>query len=435
MPTPWLIIPGWAGNCGAANEDRIGKENEVRRRCWAALPLLVALILLASGRVGAMEKGIQDGWAVDNDDRVLLTAAVAREMRSAGARWVRLDFRLNARHKTWNEAILNAYAQVVANLQREHLAVLGLITNEAWPGAQTDWIANNAEVAGGSGDNAYLRDLTGIAFRRLLRRFPSVRAWEIWNEPNAWTQNAPGRADKLPGGSYIYPSNFAWLLRRAFEESRALPRPVTIVSGGVLAADFTDNLDSNLAAPYLRDTWRAGRTLGGWDRLRKQYRCWPLDGWGLHLYLKTGSRIRPEEFTPYPVAFARLRDDLEGGPSRKTIWITEIGWATPPGPGHLSEDDQAANVTIALESLRRLPAIGPVLWFTLHDNPAASLYYGLRRADDTPKPAWAAFQAAIALTAIDLTPLTDHGPRGPASPYEGEGRLGLEGIAGSPSPR
>ncbi|HLV79022.1 MAG TPA: hypothetical protein VKT32_02035, partial [Chthonomonadaceae bacterium] len=351
----------------------------------------MVLGILPAVQGAAMEKGLQDGWAVDNDDRALLTDAVAQEMRAAGARWVRLDFRLNARHMTWDDRLLSAYAQVVASLQRAHLSVLGLVGNEAWPGAQADWIAGNAEVAGGSGDNAYLRDLAGIAFHRLLRRFPSVRVWEMWNEPNAWTRNAPGHAEKLPGGSYLYPSNFAWLLRHAFEESRALPHPVTIVSGGVLAADFTDDLDANLAAPYLRATWRAGRTLAGWDGLREQFHSWPLDGWGLHLYLKVGSRIRPAEFTPYPAAFARLRDDMEGGRSTKPIWITEIGWATPPGEGHLSEADQAANVTAALESLRRLPAIGPVLWFTLHDNPAAALYYGLRRADDSPKPAWTAF--------------------------------------------
>ncbi len=139
------------------------------------------MIALPGSRAGALEKGIQDGWAVDDANHVLLTPQGAREMRASGAKWVRLHFRLNARHKSWTDSLLDAYAEAVANLEKEHLKILGLVTYESWPGSQADWIEHNAEVAGGSGDNAYLRGLTGVAFHRLLRRFPSVRSWEIWN--------------------------------------------------------------------------------------------------------------------------------------------------------------------------------------------------------------------------------------------------------------
>jgi hypothetical protein len=358
------------------------------------LPLLA--VIVAANPVRAMEKGIQDGWAVDDSDHVLLTPTVAHRMRESGARWVRLNFRLTAKHPTWDSRLLDAYAEAVGNLQREHLAVLGLITNEAWPGAQADWIANNREVAHGNGDNPYLRALTGTAFAALLRRFPSVRCWEIWNEPNAWTANPPGNADKLPGGSFLYPSNFAWLLRRAFAQSRALPHPVALISGGILAADFTDDISANIAAPYLQETAAAGKTLAGWDALPNRTDVWPVEGWGLHLYLNAGSRLRPDEIAVYAGAFKKRMDTLEGGGTRKPVWITEIGWATPPKPGGFSEADQAANVTAALEGLRSLPCIGPVLWFKLHDQPEADLYFGLRRADDSPKPAWSAFVKAPA---------------------------------------
>ncbi len=169
---------------------------------------------------------------------------------------------------------------------------------------------------------------------------------------------------------------------------------MTLVSGGILSADFTDSLDANIAAPYLRDTWKAGRSLAGWDALKARYRSWPLNGWGLHLYLKSGSRVASEDVAAYAAAFTKLRDQLEGGTTRKPIWITEIGWATPPGQNSLSEADQAANVTSALTALDGQASVGPVLWFTLHDNPAAALFFGLRHADDTPKPAWDAFRAA-----------------------------------------
>ncbi|HZP82507.1 MAG TPA: hypothetical protein VFB21_12780, partial [Chthonomonadaceae bacterium] len=339
-----------------------------------ALLWLAALTIMSGVRVSAMEKGIQAGWVVDDADTLLLTPAVARQMRESGARWVRLNFRLNPRHLTWDAALLRLYGQAIANTQREHLNVLGLLSNESWPGSQADWIANSREVAGGNGDNPYLRALTGQGFHTLLRRFPSVRHWEIWNEPNAWTTSAPGSAEKLPGGSFLYPSNFAWLLRHASEESRALSHPVTLISGGVLSADFTGNLDADIATPYLRDTARAGKAVAGWESLPRRSGVWPVKGWGFHLYTKAGSRITPDDVAPYVSAFARLRDALEGGKAAKPVWITEIGWATPPKPGSLSEADQAANVTTALDTLRRLPSVGPVLWYKLQDEPAADLY-------------------------------------------------------------
>lgn len=341
----------------------------------------------------AMEKGIQDGWAVDDSDGVLLTAHVAREMRECGARWVRLHFRLNAKHRTWEEPLLAAYAEAVRNLEREHLRIPGLLTYESRQGSQAEWIANNHEVVGGNGDSPWLRSLIQQDFRLLLRRFPRVTHWEIWNEPNCWTQNPPGNKDKLPGQFFIYPSNFAWLLRRAYEEARSAGHPVSIVSGGLLGADFTGKPDADVAVPYLRDTVKMGREYAGWDDLRKRFGTWPADGWGLHLYVRDAGKVTADYFSPFPAAFVKAVEEIESGPTRKQVWITEIGYHTKKGG--LSEVDQAADINVVLDALHRMPGIGPVTWFKLHDEPAADLFYGLRRADDTPKPAWVAFRKAV----------------------------------------
>ena len=115
------------------------------------------------------------------------------------------------------QELLDAYAKAVKNLRSQRLQILGLVTYESWPGSQSDWVENNREVDGGTGDNPYLRNLVDRAFRALLVRFPDVRFWELWNEPNNWTTAPPGKNYRTPGGFYIYPSNFAWLLRRAWE--------------------------------------------------------------------------------------------------------------------------------------------------------------------------------------------------------------------------
>jgi hypothetical protein len=63
------------------------------------------------------------------------------------------------------------------------------------PGSQTDWTANNAEHnATGNGNNAYIQKFASAA-GLLAGRFAStaqrVEQWEVWNEPNAWS-NSPG---------------------------------------------------------------------------------------------------------------------------------------------------------------------------------------------------------------------------------------------------
>lgn len=357
---------------------------------WIPIFIVVWAILLVA-QAAAMEKAIQDGWAVDDNDHVLLTPQVARKMRDSGAKWVRLHFRLNARYSQWEEPLLAAYRQAVQNLRREKLRILGLVTYESWPGTQAQWIENSAEVHGGNGDNAYIRAFAEKALRTLLARFPEVTHWEIWNEPNCWTIHPPGDREKLPGQFYVYPSNFAWILRRSYEEMRRGHHQAILIAGGLLGADFTGNPDTDVAAPYLREVFAKGKEFAGWEEIRRRYGTWPADHWGLHLYISGGSMLDGDYFARFPAAFVKALRELEGSKTHKQVWITEIGWATPPNG--LSESDQAANVKTMLQVLRKQPQIGPVFYFKLTDEPAADLYYGLLRADGTPKKAWEAFCA------------------------------------------
>jgi hypothetical protein len=339
---------------------------------------MLAFVLLAA--LAGPVKGMQDGWAVGDDLKPILTAAVARTMKSAGAKWVRLHFRLSRTHKSWDEPLLAAYAVVVRNLEREHLRILGNVTYESHPGTQRDWIENSAEVEGGDGDNRYLRTWADQTLRTLLHRFPTVTTWEIWNEPNCWTKNPPGNKQKLPGQFYIYPSNFAQLLKHAKDQAEEIKPARALVSGGLLGADFTGNVDSDVAGPYLRATFAAGVKYAGWNPARP-----PVDDWGIHFYVNSGGLVDADKLRKYADGFLSALDAMDV--RKPPVWVTEIGWEVGK---HLDEARQAEDVKRLFGAFRGLDQFGPVFWFKLTDG-ATSLHYGLLRADGTPKPSFEAF--------------------------------------------
>jgi hypothetical protein len=119
-----------------------------------------------------------------------------------------------------------------------NLRVLGLLSNESMRGDQAEWTANNAERLGGSGDNAcarpFARDVAGVLAEHFADR---VTAWEVWNEPNAWTANpSPG---VFSGASFLYPSNYAWRLKRSYAAIKAAQpnSSSTVLSGGLFGLD------------------------------------------------------------------------------------------------------------------------------------------------------------------------------------------------------
>lgn len=337
--------------------------------------------------------GMQDGWAVGDQDEVILSPAMARLMRECGSKWVRLHFRLTAKRRTFDPTLLRLYRESVKNCTDAGMEVLGLFTYESVAGRQEDWIANSQERHGGSGDNAYVRRFAAD-FGRVARQFPEVGAWEIWNEPNCWTTAEPADSSKMPGGYYLYPSNFAWMMRRTFEVARALPHRPKIVSGGLLGMENSPDPRIGSGAAYLADTFAAGRRLAGWDATRTRYGSYPADGWGLHLYLSPGSVGAEPLFERFYGAFIDEMDRLEGAGRRAPVWTTEVGWNT--APGGLSEADQATNTVRILNVLARNPRSGPLMWFKLRDEPAAQLWFGVLRQDLTPKPAFGAMGAFAA---------------------------------------
>src|SRR5262249_19355893 len=122
-----------------------------------------------------------------------------------------------------------------------HLKVVGLISNEAWHGDQAQWTFNNAELnTNGTGDNTYIQNFATNAAGVLANHFVGrISAWEVWNEPNAYSTSGPAPGE-FSGSSFIYPSNFAWLQKRSYTAIKAAqPGAASVViSGGLFGSDI-----------------------------------------------------------------------------------------------------------------------------------------------------------------------------------------------------
>jgi hypothetical protein len=315
----------------------------------------------------------------------------------------------------------------VGRARGQGLQVLGLLSNESWPGNQAQWLANNAETAGGNGDNAYVQAFATRAADPLAQHFAGqVGWWEIWNEPNGWTDR--DAAGNPRGGTFLYPSNYAWMLRRAQAAIKTARPDAVVVSGGLLAHDqggatFFVRPDTESGgqprrevrhgervgerrsartagvgyasaacqesrpsgAAYLCDVYVMGQGEAGWPRGAA-----PLDHVGLHLYVDQGGVTSRAKLTAYLEEIRSVMTAYEGSTTPKRIEMTEGGWTND----FVDAATQAANVRILYDTLRGTSYVGRGYWFAVQDIPEAGLYYGLYDGDGRPKSSVTAYQQA-----------------------------------------
>lgn len=352
-------------------------------------------------------------------------------MQEAGAGWVRVNFRLGECFQDWTTVGCNSktaretYEAVIDRARSLNLQVLGLLSNESWHGQQSDWTANNVEVAGGNGDNAYIQAFAGAAGGLTGHFAGRVAHWEVWNEPNAWTSS--DGSGRYSGGTFIYPSNFAWLLKRSYEAIKAADPGAVVIAGGLFGHDLggasvtiiergqlrqvikrgdfaparapgrppgrdTSVCPSTLSSggDYLCATYESGVASAKWQKGR-----YPFDHIGQHLYVDQGDATSAAKLSSYLDDLRSAYLKYEGKRTTKQTHLTEFGWQTPP-EGGISEATQAANLQIAYDTFRGTTYVARAYWFAIQDVPAAALYFGLLRADDSQKPAFAAYQTAAA---------------------------------------
>ncbi len=336
--------------------------------------------------------GLDGGWAINDAGEYDFPLSLYRKIPlivQAKAGWVRLNFRLGAHYQDWTtpdsrgKSALDQYDVVVNACLAKGLQILGLVCNEAWPGPQSDWCAGNAENGLGNGDNPYMLALTN-AFVEITKHYSgAISDYEIWNEPDAWKTH-PSPTVYL-GGSFIYPSNFAWLLHHAYNARIA---GVTIISGGL----FGNNNDGSPIPgdSYLRATYRQGKAFAKWEDDLRTYGSYPLDTIGQHIYVDQWGSTSSAIIKSFLDAVHNAASQNEPPPFRKPTVVTEIGWNT----ANVSESIQASNLAVSFDVINQTSYVTRAIWFNTQDQDIVptGFNWGLYHLDGTPKPSCKAFQ-------------------------------------------
>jgi hypothetical protein len=225
-----------------------------------------------------------------------------------------------------------------------------------------------------------------------------LHTWEVWNEPNmtGFWRPAPD------------PTRYLAVLRAAAGAIRAADPAAYLVSGGLAAVPSTDGDITEL--DFLGRMCSLG--LGG-----------IVNAVGYHPYTFP---YLPSFRAPWAVGTAWNRIGLTSpsvesvlrdcGPRRLVVWLTEYGAPTfgpgrastdgrRPAPGDVDHVDERLQAAIGADAVRlaaSTPGIAALFWYTdrdLSSAPGASTenFYGLRRADGSAKPAYAAIQHEVAV--------------------------------------
>ena len=110
-----------------------------------ALALILALRPMPAVRAAQGNQGLQGGWAVDNQGKTNFYHSLVNQyasMQTAGAGWVRINFRLGDCFQDWKRRGCNGktapqtYDEVVDRARASGLQVIGLLSPESWKGGQ-----------------------------------------------------------------------------------------------------------------------------------------------------------------------------------------------------------------------------------------------------------------------------------------------------------
>lgn len=210
----------------------------------------------------------------------------------------------------------------------------------------------------------------GRAARFLTARYGTrLAALEIWNEPNLSYEflAPPGRKA----------ARYAALVRATYPRAKAGDPRVPVLAGALAYSD----------ASFLRRVLAAG--------IRGRH-----DGISVHPY--TDGRGPASEAAPARLELGpglrSLRVAQRAAGQVRPLWLTEFGFTACSWCGSL--DAQAALLGDTVRAIAALPYVRGATVYQLRDRVTApdawEANFGLLRQDFTPRPAYAAFRAALA---------------------------------------
>ncbi|MFJ8463588.1 cellulase family glycosylhydrolase [Streptomyces swartbergensis] len=315
--------------------------------------------------------------------------AALDDAAEVGVRWVRTDLSWeNIQPDGPDEFRWGLFDRVVTAAAERDLEVLPiLVSTPRWarPAGCTDEQCRPADPEA----------FAGFAAAAASRYAPrGIHTWEVWNEPNlinAWKPTPDA-------------TTYTTVLRATSEALRRTDPTSYIILGGLSS---TDTGGGNLShTDFLADvSARDGHRL--------------VDAVGYHPYTYPYlASAKTSWGTPWE-QINRTRDSLRGvlsahGTPDLPVWITEFG-APTNGPGttsdgrpetigttttHVTEERQASIAADAVRTAAATPHVGALFWYAARDlgtdTSSNENFYGLRRADGSPKPALGVLRRAVA---------------------------------------
>ena len=202
-------------------------------------------------------------------------------MRAAGIRWVRADFSwigVEGKEGEWNFDRLDKIVDDAAKLEMTILPILDYTVPWATPSFRhlDKWLE-------------YVR-------RTVERYHDRIKYWEVWNEENLkqfWVEDPQ-------------PDDYANLLRETYRVIKEIDPNLIVVYGGL----------AGVPADYFAKTLDAG-VVDFFDVIN------------IHPY--RGGLTTPERVERFQKEIAAFNEELRTrNVAERPIWITEMGWATPP---------------------------------------------------------------------------------------------------------
>jgi hypothetical protein len=323
--------------------------------------------------------------------------AMVREVgKGLGARWVRLTVSwsvLEARRGTYEPSELSRLDGLIDGLHGAGVnVILDVVSTPVWAQDSSLWRDPPTGMASGPQTFYPVRrgalDDFGALGRFLARRYAGrVQALECWNEPNLWTFLYPQR---VAGDPHFGARSYLRMLRAFQAGVRRAGSRVKVVAGATAPVGLNDvyRTSPQRFASFLRQAGAA--------KLFDVYSHHPYTPGG-SIYAAPGQRPNDSSTT---VTLYNLRTLLRLFP-HKPFYLTEYGYGTQPslafGGFAVTEAEQAHYLTKAFQMAGAYRQVKVMVWFLLRDQrpsagPGTGVYSGLRRVDDTRKPAWFAFR-------------------------------------------
>jgi len=236
-------------------------------------------------------------------------------LSEAGIKWLRTSFRREELEPVPGAYKFEEQDKWVSMITKHNISILGLVIGNApWDG----------------GYSYPPRDQKAFQnyLRTLVKHYPNIKVWEIWNEPD------------IPRFWRGSPEDYVNLLKQSYETIKSINPGIKVISAG---------LDGR-GERYIRKLMRLGF----------QRYC---DGIGFHPYAPdpTSSLRRVET----------LQEIIKKQGVSKPLWITEVGWRMKGqrGPKNIvqNEEVKAAYLSEIIKLLK--PKVDAIFWYRGVDAP------------------------------------------------------------------